>query len=268
MIPGIVASSVPPAGGGVEYEGPLDIVGSAVVAYGQRALSAAMLGQPLYTIREDAGDTEQTFNADAVTGDAPVAAITTFLDGANGSVSSWKDQSGNADHAVQATPGDQPVWVSNQQGGRPAFTGGSLLSSAASFPDGALTVFAVVKGAAETTTEGSGYIDVMYGAAAYNDMFDGANEAGGNYPGLVTDADYHLIDMAWQNGENSYFVDGVEAAENNDFDSGVVGPLTLEVALLFFSSSRAEEIIYSGILTDPQRLAIRQNIAAYYGITL
>src|SRR5882724_10471385 len=101
------------AGPGVPYIGPLNLVPGSVVAYGQRALSAAKLGSALYTIREDAGDTTQSFNSDVVTGDAPVAAITSFLAGASGFVTVWNDQSGNMSNALQVTAGLQPGWLAS-----------------------------------------------------------------------------------------------------------------------------------------------------------
>lgn len=67
-----------PENGGSAYTGPLDLVPGAVVAYGVRALSAAWLGQPLFRLRRSYDDEEMTFNADPVTGDAPLSQIQEF----------------------------------------------------------------------------------------------------------------------------------------------------------------------------------------------
>lgn len=61
------------------YEGPLDIVAGAVVAYGQRALSAAKRGTALYTIKRKTDDATQSFSSDATTGAAPSSEITAFI---------------------------------------------------------------------------------------------------------------------------------------------------------------------------------------------
>jgi hypothetical protein len=61
------------------YVGPLDLVPGAKIAAGQRALSAAMLGQELYTIRRTSDNTTQAFSSDAVTGAAPAAAEIAFV---------------------------------------------------------------------------------------------------------------------------------------------------------------------------------------------
>lgn len=61
------------------YTGPLDLVPGAVVAYSVRALSAAWLGGNLFRLRRDSDDAEVTYTADAVTGEAPVATINTWI---------------------------------------------------------------------------------------------------------------------------------------------------------------------------------------------
>jgi hypothetical protein len=103
------------------YTGPLDIVSGAVVAYGQRALSAAQRGSALYTIRRDSDDTTHTYNSDATTGAAPAAAISSFIGGGSGFVATWTDQSGNGSDVSQATAANQPQWASNVANSRPAF---------------------------------------------------------------------------------------------------------------------------------------------------
>ena len=64
---------------------------------------------------------------------------------------------------------------------------------------------------------------------------------------------------------------------SNDFtgppSGGISFPLAIgsEDATLpaqFFEGEMAEILVYPSLLADADRLAIRQNIAAYYGITL
>jgi hypothetical protein len=136
-------------GGGGGYEGPLDIVADAVVAFGQRAMSAADRGSAVYTIRENSGDTTQSFSSDATTGAVSSAAITAFLDGVDGFVAQWVNKGSSATDLVQADTAKQPQWQANIAGGNPAalldglndfmLTAGNVTLS------DPFTVFAVVK---------------------------------------------------------------------------------------------------------------------------
>lgn len=86
------------------YVGPLDLVPGAVVAYSPaRALSAAWLGQPLYTLRRDSDNTTQSFSADAVTGEAPVAIINTFIGAAIAFVGDVTDTSQDISNIADTT---------------------------------------------------------------------------------------------------------------------------------------------------------------------
>ena len=66
-------------GGGGGYVGPLDIVAGAVVGYSQRALSSALRGSGVYTIRRTSDNTSQTFESDPTTGEVDAAAIDAFI---------------------------------------------------------------------------------------------------------------------------------------------------------------------------------------------
>src|SRR6185369_4240518 len=93
------ASAGPPP----SYTGPLDVVPGAVVAYGQRAMAAANLGSPVYTIRRDSDDAKQAFNSDATTGAVDPAAIAAFIGGGNGFIDTWNDYGTAGQNVVQAT---------------------------------------------------------------------------------------------------------------------------------------------------------------------
>lgn len=106
-------------GGGAEYEGLLDIVGGARVAVSSaRALSAAMLEQPAYTLQKLDGGAQptQSFSYEA-DGTIDGAAITTFLDGNDGGLMVLNDHSGNGEDFES---GNSPVWSLNAPN-KPAF---------------------------------------------------------------------------------------------------------------------------------------------------
>lgn len=129
-------------GGG--YEGPLDIVSGAVVGYSSsRALRAAMLGQPAYTLKKLDGDAEptQSFSYDGTTGLIDKPAITTFLDGDDGGLDLYNDHSTSV---ADAMPGNQ-VWNANGSE-PPTFTtaGGANFNNFFDIPGGARTYVLVL----------------------------------------------------------------------------------------------------------------------------
>jgi len=275
----------PPA----SYTGPLDIISGAVVAYGQRALSAAMRGQPLYTIRRDSDDTTLAVSSDATTGDAPISAITSFIGAGNGFVSVWSDQSGNASDVSQDVAASQPKWggVSGIDFLRTAAvqisTSGDVV-----LPNTGLTIFAVCDAAAVggDTIIGMGW-DVLSGGVqigvGQNAFVTAASliDADGAHSTSWTDqatlpSGTLLLEFATDFASHFDITnDGVAAAiqsDNGDPFTGISYPLT--IGNIGFTSPDsgagiiAEILIYPSLLSDADRLSIRQNIAAYYGITL
>lgn len=257
-------------GGGEEYEGPLDLVAGAVAAYGIRALSSAMLGQQIFTILRE-GDAETLpVSADAVTGEVNTAAIDTFIGEDTGRWGEAIDQTGNA-HLVEGGFSG-PVWDSSAVNGKPAFLGGDAIGTdgaPVTLPNGAATVFMVCKGGVAAKIAASG-MNVFAGSAAWNDLYDGVNEAGADYPGLIDDEDFHIIESAWEFGQNVYLVDGELLTPTDSFDNGeALDPITNEILLVVdVGNALSECIVYPTVLSAPNRLAIRQNMAAFYSITL
>ena len=82
----------------------LDRFSGAAGAYSLRELSSAWAGLDVVEVREDSGDTTQTFTAAELTD----GTLATFCGANNGYVKTWYDQSGNANNATQATLVDQP----------------------------------------------------------------------------------------------------------------------------------------------------------------
>jgi hypothetical protein len=261
---------------GSDYTGPLDIVPGAVVAYDQRALSAAKRGTALYTIREDTGDTTQSFNSDATTGAAPIAAITAFLNGANGFLSVWNDQSSNG--ANIDSSGTPPLWSTSGPSGLPVFgnvdASGMATTNEITFPNGAATVFLVCKQnggndsiGTEMNFNTSSFVRLQApeagGAIAVQDIYnaDTGNEARARYD-IVPSADYQLWVGAWSLGSHT---------PTSVFDTtDPPGSITDRLITNFGDAGEfvAALYMYDIELSDPDILAISQNIASYYGITL
>lgn len=270
-----------PGGGGGSYTGPLDIVSGAVIAYGQRALSSAMRGQPLYTLRRDSDDTTQEFSSDATTGDAPVSAMSAFVGGGAGFLATWNDQSGSANNLVQATLANQPIWeaVESELNNKPAFSfstnSGDLTVATAgdvTYPSGQMTIFMVVAGDcqfhAQTTSPN---VDFESGQNAFNDMFDGSNEAYGGYNNLEDSAEYTIFETVWEFGSNVMLRNGVALTRTDDFDSGgAVGSISAKITLKGNDgyATIAAVLAWPSIISSGNRTLIRQNIADGYAITL
>jgi len=109
------------AGGGSGYL--LDDYGTGVaVAYSLRVLSSSFASSDLIEVREDGGDTTDTFTAAQITD----GTLATFCGANNGFVKTWYDQSGNANDQIQTDTAKQPQIVTagvvNLIGGFPSVT--------------------------------------------------------------------------------------------------------------------------------------------------
>ena len=286
-------ASTPPDAEPEGYEGPLDLTPGAVVAYGVRALSAAWLGENLFRLRRDSDDAELDFAADAETGEAPIAAIATWLDGAGGFVATWYDQSGNAKDLVQSDPELQGDYEAEFSNVKPcvSFAGsGDFMATAANVTlNGTNTVFLVhsrreSSGTAvglETATDywAVAFLSGIETTGNFNlDVYQDStgNDCGGSFqPATPPQSTPHIVDAAWQFGGASLRQDGVAATllGSNDF-VGNPGDITEKLAIAASSASPsntlavklAEVIIYSDL--DADRAAVRQNQGSYYGIAL
>ena len=266
------------AGGGEEYEGPLDIVPGAVVAYGQTALAAAMIGESYATLHRWSDDEELEFDFDEA-GDAPEADIITWH-GQDGSVGkTWSDQSGNAKHATQADSGKFPGWLDDALNGGPSFVfsaADQLSAPAVSFPGPAYTMFLVANVTAGAPVlyleEGANYLSVNLasGQVVVETYFDASGNGAGGVFDVAEDLSvgYHLIEAAWEHGSKTVLVNGVAGTLSQDRDG--VGPSeaitgTLNIGTTNFAGEVVAAIVYNSLLTAPNRLAIRQNMQARHG---
>lgn len=271
-------AELPVSGGGAEYEGPLDLMAGAVAAYGVRALSAAMLGENIFRLQRDSDNAEMDFAADAVTGEAPVAAIATWLDGALGLLVLWYDQSGGGNNLVGADQYQQ--WNAAGFNGKPAFvTSGSLilLQSAgnATLPDGEASVFGILSDGCQVEIGDGGNASYQILHAVVADApwvfgTDGTNSAGGDFADDISGT--HLLSAAWEFGALSLKVDGVVNAVNSSWDdvgalSSISQPSRVETTSAG-TNTFSEVIWYGDIPSAGQELAVNQNIATYYGVTL
>lgn len=266
---------------GGDYEGPLDLVSGAVVAYGVRALSAAMLGQNIFRLRRNSDNAESNFAADAVTGDAPSAAITAWLSGANCFVVTWYDQSGNGDDITQSTLGLQPAFVASSQGGKPALgaTDQDVLrkDDTINLANWNITSFSVAKGnyrAIHFSGVAAGF-DFQIGDTAYvQSLSDGSNYIYFDYAAQINNTTVYLHEATIaETPTSSYLASGVALSGTNGSVGTVVAPEAAMDVVLWLqtgagTATSQEVIVWNSILSAGNKTSIRENIATYYGITL
>lgn len=288
------------------YQGPLDIVSGAVVAYGQRALSRAKLGTALYTIRRSSDDTTQSFSSDATTGAAPGSSISSFIGAGTGSGALWNDQSGNgfdAGPCVVGAGAALPQWLASQSGSIPAFkfpfASTAALATASPVTVGnAITSFAVGVftqsgrniapwGINQEAGNGNGNEDAgfyAYSGGAPDCSLDSEDGAGNGWnwrtTGDVTPFFGHLciFDCVATDAAGNFAINGTPfVGTNSPFGTGTTSGFSEVLCVgaedglspfLSWDGNLFEVIVYGSALSGANRTAIRQNIAAYYGITL
>ena len=88
----------------------LDLYPSAAAAYSLRKLRTAYSGSAI-RVRRSSDNAEQDIGFSS--GNLDTSALTTFCGGTNGFVTTWYDQSGNANNSAQSTAANQPQIVSS-----------------------------------------------------------------------------------------------------------------------------------------------------------
>jgi hypothetical protein len=101
---GVIASQIQ------SFVGLLDTYPNAAAAYSVRKLRAAYTGSAI-RVRRSSDNTEQDIGFSGANLDT--TALTSFCSGTNGFVTTWYDQSGNANNATQSTAANQPQIVSS-----------------------------------------------------------------------------------------------------------------------------------------------------------
>ena len=109
--------------------GLLDTYPGATAAYSLRTIKTSLSSSPVVRVRRSSDSVEQNFTAQEVTD----GTLLTFCGVGNGFVTTWYDQSGNANHATQTLTGEQPRIVASgaleTDGGRPTIRFGVTSSS-------------------------------------------------------------------------------------------------------------------------------------------
>lgn len=286
------------------YQGPLDIDGSAAAAYSHRALKSSWSANTV-TIRRGTDNVTQSFGV--VNHAVDAAAVAAFLGAATGYVASFSDQSGNAKHAVQATANLQPTWIASGNGGKPQinlFGKSAVVQSLVSagnvdLPNSAVTAFMVIR----PLDNGSDQLIVVTIGDEDNGPWFGVsyNCNGGNVN--IESVKWGLDNLGWteeqrsdvnipmtgrtlpilveirtDKGATSEFLTNGKMMQSGSFVTRGTGLAVCTGQKLWMGGELtgndwtnigiSELIIYPTKLSSQNAVAIRQNIAAYYGVTL
>lgn len=104
------------------FVGAYDAIPSIAAAYSTRRLLTSYTGPLLRLVADRTGYPEQDIGYTAA-GDLDTAAAATFLDGDDGYIATWYDQSGNTRNATQATLANMPLYVASGQNSKPVLHG-------------------------------------------------------------------------------------------------------------------------------------------------
>ena len=251
-----------------------DLVVSPLLAYSNRKLRSDYLG-PATQIRRssDNGLSDIGFNA----GDYDTSAFSTFVGGGSGAVRTWYDQSNNGVNAVQTTNGSQLLVELNQVNSKP-----TLLNAAGkdmSFTSQTLGTTYDIFGVFNLNNINSGFLlggnnggtwaDLLYydattvshGRAAANDSITYTIPKNS---WLL--AHIRRVDSKWASlSINGEIVGWYDLGNNNPIS---FNRLVSEDPSLSVATKLAEQIYYTGGLTEAQVQAISNNISNYYDIDL
>lgn len=268
------------------YTGPLDLVPGAYCYSAKRALGSSMLGENGYTVQklDGAGEPTQTFAYNAVTGEIDSAAITSFLDGEDGGITEAFDHGDSVD-VLEVTQARNPKWTISSSIPRFTFTfadANILISANPAAFTGEFTFFAVLT-TTEAEVENLQLFDVgnainitvrgSLGGIVFGQIEGASFFAGGDWE-PTTWTGLRLIEMVVAFENLSLKNNGADVTLTGDDSDGDPG----NVSGVFefgggdgassWSGDIVEMLVYPSLLTAPQRTAIRENIATYYGITL
>jgi hypothetical protein len=259
--------------GGVAFQGLLDLYPDAAAAYSLRKLRAAYSGSAVRVRRSsDNAETDIGFLAN---GDFNSPAAVSFCGAGNGFVTTWYDQSGNGNNAIEATAVNQPQIVDS----------GSIIllnSKPAARPDGTNDKLTFT-----TITNTTCYISIIGGnttkgrflsaSNSYNNFIDSGFGASLNrvrINGIV----YNLASRILEN-QSIVSVSRI-TTDLNVYQNGVLNTNTAVVGDNFSlgqlfanfnddgtsSDGLFQEIIIYSSNQSSNRIAIESNQNDYYGV--
>jgi SPP1 family predicted phage head-tail adaptor len=258
----------------------LDLYPSAATAYSLRKLRTAYTGSAI-RVRRSSDNTEQDIGF--VGNDLDTTAFTTFCGAGNGFVTTWYDQSGNANNATQTTQASQPQIVSsgvivliNTKPGL-SFNGSSYRFNlpTISFSLNSISVIGVIKsnnlasnGFAFANPDSNRiYLGFILSSISYFGYGNSATSF--NLGASTTNQELHELysginSNAYKNANSSTQITSSTANENGaDISIGSYGRVG---TLANFYNGNIQEIIFYTTNQSSNRTGIETNINTHYAI--
>jgi SPP1 family predicted phage head-tail adaptor len=258
----------------------LDLYPSAAAAYSLRKLRTAYTGSAI-RVRRSSDNTEQDIGF--VGNDLDTTALTTFCGAGNGFVTTWYDQSGNANNATQTTQASQPQIVSsgvivliNTKPGL-SFNGSSYRFNlpTISFSLNSISVIGVIKsnnlasnGFAFANPDSNRiYLGFILSSISYFGYGNSATSF--NLGASTTNQELHELysginSNAYKNANSSTQITSSTANENGaDISIGSYGRVG---TLANFYNGNIQEIIFYTTNQSSNRTGIESNINTHYAI--
>jgi hypothetical protein len=270
--------------GAAPFVGLLDVYPSASRAYSLRLLRTAYTGFAI-RVRRSSDNAEQDIGFTS-SGNLDTTALTSFVGGSNGFVTTWYDQSGNGANATNSTASNQPVIVTagvvNIVNSKPAvyFNNGlttQLNSTLISYND--FTILWVSKKATATVVasiilrgDGGDYSGDDVDGTGNPNLYTGAlvigTGNGNTSPSGNAKLNQHL---AYLNRRNSNQAVGQFNNSNNSYNNSVSANVFKNNGIANYGGGYnyvgdLQEIIIYANDQSANRTGISSNINTYYGI--
>lgn len=198
-----------------------------------------------------------------------------------GTVSSWADQSGNSNNALQATGANQPTCTANLQNGRNGlvFNGTTTYLATNSFTALAQpnVLFVVSQLTSPATTanyavdgiaSGNRNADFLLGDGSVYQMFAGSVLATAS----ASNTSAHIKPLVFNGSSSTYSLDNALLVTGNAGTNTITG-LTIgsrwdQQAASFFHGNIYEVIQYNRLLSSAEIIAVNRYLSQKWGITI
>lgn len=259
----------------------LDKVKNAAAAYSLRKLKST--ATRAIRVRRSVDNAEQDFGFDA-RGELDAATLLGFVNGGDGYVTTWYDQSGNGNHATQATIASQPRIVNSGmldlQNGKPAlvFSGAQNLATpaawAVSIPKSIFTIFKNASLSSEQCLfdKGGGYAATINGTSTNQAMLKWYANNSQSYTNAMNVGNLNVLDIIHGGTSATAYVNGMSIGTNGGYNNSIVSDSNFVIGsnannAMWLNGSMMELILYTDTLSDANRTAIESDQMKYFNIS-